>query len=241
MNKTTTTDPIYYTTAKSALEKMGGKYVGSIVHNGASDLDAIAETICAERPYLDEPTVKMVIRALAAEIRREVGENVRYVTTGTAVAFTPAISGSVASMDGTLTKGENEMYVNMMTLDKLRRVIEQIVPHRADEGPAKVIIDKIEDSGTGACGEISGTSDFVVTGYNISASHDGESLTLVNAAGERVATATVKGEDGMGQRIEAALTTAPEPGSYTLRLISRGYKTPTDELGTYDRKVEVCA
>lgn len=239
MSTNKTPDAVYFTTVKSALESADGKYTGSIVHKGSSDLDEVVSLICSTRPYIDEPTVKMVIAALAAEIRREVGVNFRYVTTGTSTAFAPAISGSVPAMDSALEAGVNDIYVNITTLDKLRKAIAALVPVRADEGPANVIVDKIEDVATGACGQISLGGDFVVTGYNISASHDGESLRLVDDEGVVLATATIKEEDGKGQRITAAFDGALEieAGKYWLHLVSRGYSTPLEELVTYARRV----
>lgn len=228
---------VTYKKVKCALDGYTDKFTGIINHAGQSDLDAIVDAIVATRTYLDAPTVKMIIAQLASEVLYDVGSSLRTINTGYLV-FEPAVTGSVPAFDSALDPDVNRLYINIRTGDRIRKGVAQITPAKSDEEAAVCYIDHVEDSGTGEYYVISGTSDFVVTGLNISASREGESLTLVKN-GETVATATIKGEDGMGQRIEAAFATAPAAGEYKLVLTSRGYSTPTGEAMTYSRNVTV--
>ena len=87
---------------------------------------------------------------------------------------------------------------------------------------------------------IKGTSDFVLTGLNISARSAGESLALLKDDGTVASAVTLSGgDDGLGQRIVASLASAVQPGSYRLRLVTRGYATPAAEPETYMKRVTV--
>ena len=84
-----------YVLVKRELEPVKGKYVGQILYNGAIGLDGLAEKVCEDRPAIDEPEFALMVRAIAAEIRKEVIDNGMYVQAGTLCGFALAISGSV--------------------------------------------------------------------------------------------------------------------------------------------------
>ena len=228
-----------FTKVKSGFEKLEGKYTGQFVSNGSDGLEEIADAICAAQPTIRRAEVKLAIRALASEVRRAVGDDLNYVTTGTVAGLAPAISGSVPTMDSSLVEGENEFYVNIVALDHLRGVIGALVP-TAESSGVNVRIYYVEDAATHEKGVIKGTSDFVLTGLNISARSEGESLALVREDGTVASAVTLSGsDDGLGQRIRARLADAVQPGSYRLRLVTRGYATPTGDIETYDKRVLV--
>lgn len=230
-----------FTKVKSGFEKLEGKYTGQFVSNGSDGLDEIADAICAKHPTLGRAEVKLAIRALAAEIRRAIGDDLNYVSTGSVAGLSPAISGSVASMDSALTDGENEFYVNIVALDHLRSVIGALTP-TADAPASGVRIDYVEDPATHERGVIRGTADFVVTGHDISANKPGESLALLAADDSVLSEVTLVGsDDGCGQRIRAKLASSVADGTYRLRLISRGYASENADPETYLKKVSVLA
>ena len=229
-----------YITVKSGLDTLNGKYTGQFLSNGSIYLDELAEKICVDRPAVDEPELKLAVRALAAEIKKEVAENLNYVTTGTLCAFAPAISGSVPAMDSALTD-ENEFYVNVTPLSTLTNRIGAITPTKDKSDAAKIVIDNIEDKTSHKRGTIVGTREFVLTGYNLSAKAEGESMKLLKSDGTVAAEVTVKSEDGCGQRITAQLAAAVATGDYILQLNTKGYATPDGEVETYSKKVSVTA
>ena len=225
-----------YVTVKSGLESVDGAYLGQFVSNGTRFLDDIAAAMCVDRPAVDEPEARLAIRALAAEIREQVGEKLCRVNAG-AVSFEPAISGSLPAMDAPLSE-ENELYVNIIASDALRRAIGELVPTRDSSSAIKVVIDNVEDLASHDR-VIVGTREFVVTGYNLSARLEGEGLSLAEDDGTPAAAVTVKAEDGMGQRINAQLAAAVPAGDYRLQLTTHGYSTPDADVETYTKKVKV--
>ncbi len=227
-----------YTTIKSALPTIEGKYTGQFLSNGTVYLDELAEKICKDRASADAPELKLAVRALAAEIKEEVVDKLNYVTTGTLCAFAPAISGSLPSMDAALTD-ENEFYVNIVPLAPLADAIARLTPARGSSLSAAIVLDSVEDKASKTRDVIIGTREFVLTGHNLSAKADGESVKLLDAEGAVAAVATVKSEDGYGQRIVAQLDDALEPGDYVLQLNTHGYATPDAAVETYTKKVQV--
>lgn len=227
-----------YITVKSALTKIEGKYTGQFLSNGSVYLDELAKKICKDRPAVDEPELKFCVRALVAEIKAEVVENLNYVTTGTLCAFAPAISGSVPAMDAALGP-DNAFYVNVQALAPLANAIGAVVPTRDKSDAAKIVVDDIEDRASHKRKTIVGTREFVVTGFNLSAKADGESLNVLNPDGTTVTPATVTSEDGCGQRIVAQLSASVPTGNYTLQLNTHGYATPEADVETYTKKIHV--
>jgi len=215
-------------------------YVGQFVTNGTTRLDALCEKIAGERPNLDAPTVKLVIKTLFAVIADGIAaENVRYNFEG--ISFESAISGSVPSMDSALSI-ENELYVLVSVGDPLRGEMALLTASSGDAEGASVKILNVEDSVTHAVGLVNGTNRVHITGKNISASQTGESLALVNPETlAPVATGTVVAEDGMGQRIDANFSSVAASGTYWMVLTTRGYATPDATPQAYRKKVEVLA
>ena len=228
---------IKYCTVKSALPKLIGKHTGQVISNGTVTLDEIAMKVCRDRPAVDEPEFRLSVRAIAAEVRNEVGENLNYVTTGSLCAFAPAISGSLPAMDSPLGE-DNVPYVNIVPLSAISAAIGAITPTReSDNNAIKIILDNVEDRLSQKRGTIIGTNEFVITGLNLSASDEGESIQLVKPDGSLASEVTIKDEEGCGQRIIAQLATSVEPGTYILVVNTHGYTTPENAVDTYARKV----
>ena len=225
-----------FVTVKSGLETVEGAYLGQFVSNGTCFLDDITGRMCAGRPAVDEPEARLAVRAIAAEIREKVGEELLRVNAGD-VSFEPAISGSLPSMDAQLTD-ENALYVNIVASDAIKKAIGSIVPTRDSSSAVKVSIDNIEDIATHGR-LIVGTHEFVVTGRNLSARLEGEGMALLNTDGSVAAAVTVSDGDGMGQRINAQLAAAVPAGTYLLQITTRGYSTPDAEAESYTKRVVV--
>ena len=226
-----------YVLVKTELEPVAGKYLGQILYNGSIDLEGIAEKVCENRPEIDEPEFVLAVRAIAAEIRREVVDNGMYVQVESLCGFALAISGSVPAMDSPLTD-DNKWYVNITPHESIRARLAGIIPTRGRASDAMVVMDNVEDLASGDR-DIVGTREFVLTGRNLSATKDGEGLSLVGPDGADVAAASVKDEDGMGQRVNAQLDSAVRAGSYLLRLKTHGYSTPEAQVESYTKKVAV--
>lgn len=229
---------IKYTTVKTALEPIAGKYTGQSISNGTVYLDEIARKICRNHPVTDEPSLTLAARAIASIIKEEVAERLNYVTTGTLCAFAPAIAGSVPAMDSPLGE-DNAFYVNITPLDPLANAIGAISPVRDRSDAATVSVDNIEDRATKARSTIIGTQEFVITGFNLSARSEGESIRLLNPDGTIASEVTVKNEDGCGQRIVAQLAETVESGTYVLQINTKGYATPDAEVESYTKKATV--
>ena len=225
-----------FVTVKSGLESVDGAYLGQFVSNGTSFLDDIVRKMCEDRPAVDEPEARLAVRAIAAEIKEQVGDKLYRVNAGD-VSFEPAILGSLPSMDAPLAE-ENTLYVNIIASDAIKKAVGAIVPTRASSGSIKVAIDNVEDLASRRR-VIVGTREFVVTGFNLSARQEGEGMALANGDGSAAAAVTVRDEDGMGQRVNAQLAAAVPAGNYLLRLSTHGYSTPDAEVETYTKRVAV--
>jgi hypothetical protein len=225
-----------YITVKSGLESLEGAYTGQFVSNGTIDLDGVAKKMCVNRPAIDEPEVKLAMRALAAEIKEQVGNGLYRVNAGM-VSFEPAISGSLPSMDASLTE-ENELYVNIVASESIKREIGAVVPTRSSANAVKVILDNVEDVEKHVR-KIFGIHEFVVTGTNLSARLPDEGMELLSKEGNVMTEVRCYEKDGMGQRIFGNLPIFVPSGIYTLQLKTHGYSTPDADVETYTKKVEV--
>jgi hypothetical protein len=225
-----------YITVKSGFESLEGAYTGQFVSNGTIDLDGVAKKMCVNRPAIDEPEVKLAMRALAAEIKEQVGNGLYRVNAGM-VSFEPAISGSLPSMDASLTE-ENELYVNIVASESIKREIGAVVPTRSSANAVKVILDNVEDVEKHVR-KIFGIHEFVVTGTNLSARLPDEGMELLSKEGNVMTEVRCYEKDGMGQRIFGNLPIFVPSGVYTLQLKTHGYSTPDADVETYTKKVEV--
>lgn len=225
-----------YVLTKNQLPSAKEPYNGLFVSNGTTDIDAFAEAICAERTNIDAPTMKLILRTAFKFIGEDMAENVFRYNTGDLV-FEPAISGSVESMDAALGP-DNEIYVAVRLAQDVIRTIGQIVPTRDSDDAVGVRLDSILDVAPNTIGQIGDTGAFQLTGKNLSAVGDGESIVVTDSAGTEH-TALVEDTDGKGQRLTAHLVDSPAPGKATLVLTSRGYNTPDGELVTLRKNVTI--
>lgn len=226
-----------YTLVKNNLPLAKEPYTGHFISNGTIEIDAFADTIAKGRTNIDAATIKMILRTGFAIIGEDIASDLTRIDTGT-LSFEPAISGSVATMDGELGE-ENDVYIAVRSKDSLKKTIGAIIPSRdANDSVNGIRIDYIFDIGNNKRGQISGTNQFRVLGRKITAAMPdlGEEIYVIDATGEKIAASIDNVEEG-GQRINATLTKAPAPGKGTLVLVTKGYPDHDDELVTLKKSV----
>ena len=218
------------------LERLGDKYLASVLSNGSLDLSAVAQRISEGRPAIDEAEVTLAVSALASEIARALG-NAYKVTTSIGY-FTPDISGSLPSMDASTTE-ENEINVLFVVNPSVTASIAAIKPVN-DIASLGTAMDGVEDAATHAVGVINGTGDFILTGKGLSLTQQDESLALVKDDGSVLSAVTYKPDPSYPPiYLRACLVTRVPAGSYRLRLKTRGYNNPTGTVMTLHKKVTV--
>ena len=229
-----------YTLVKNNLPVAKEPYTGQFVSNGTIEIDAFADAIAKGRTNIDAATIKMVLRTGFAIIGEDIASDLTRIDTG-ALAFEPAVSGSVATMDGALGE-ENEVYIAVRVKDPIKKTIGTIIPSRdANDSVSGIKIDYIYDVGTDARGQISGTNQFRVLGRKITVTRPdlGEEMYVIDSAGEKIAASIGNGEEG-GQRINATLSKTPAPGKGTLVLVTAGYPNHDADLVTLKKTVTIC-
>lgn len=236
------TSNMKFTLVKNNLPEAKEPYRGQFISNGTVEIDAFADGVAKGRTNVDAATVKMIMRTAFEVIGENIAENLTRIDTGM-LTFEPAISGSVATMDGALTEA-NEAYIAIRVRDSLKRGIAAITPSRvANETTGGISIDYVFDISTGKSGQISNSEVFRVLGRRISASHtdSGEELYLIDSAGTKH-VAKFPSESGVmtyGQRIVAYFEPAPVKGKATLVLKTTGYPDHDNDLVTLKKTVTV--
>ena len=236
------TSNMKFTLVKNNLPEAKEPYRGQFISNGTIEIDAFADGIAKGRTNVDAATVKMIMRTAFEVIGEKIAEDLTRIDTGM-LAFEPAISGSVATMDGTLTD-ENEAYIAIRVRESLKREIAAITPSRvANETTGGISIDYVFDTFTEKSGQISDTSPFRILGRNISASHteSGEELYLIDSAGTKHVAKLLGGANVMthGHRIYAHFQPKPPKGKATLVLKTTGYPDHDHDLVTLKKPVMV--
>ena len=230
-----------FTLVKNNLPEAKEPYRGQFISNGTIEIDAFADGVAKGRTNVDAATVKMIMRTAFELIGEKIAEDLTRIDTGM-LTFEPAISGSVATMDGALTD-ENEAYIAIRVRESLKREIAAITPSRiANETTGGISIDYVFDVEANMTGQISGTAPFRVLGRKICASHteSGEELYLIDSAGTKIdAAVTDEDGEGYGQRINAQLFSQPAKGKATLVLKTTGYPDHDNDLVTLKKTVTV--
>ena len=223
---------------KNILPTAKEPYNGQFVSNGTTALDAFAEKVCAGRTNIDAPTLKLILRTAFAFIAEDMAENVFRYQTGL-LTFEPAIEGSLPSMDAPLTD-ENPLVIAVRLASDFVREISGVVPMRDTDDAISVKIDDVLDVEAEKYHQVTGGKRFQVTGKNISARGEGESLAVAGPDGAQH-PCTVVEEDGMGQRIVAEAAADADPGKGAILLTTRGYATPDADLMLVKKQVTVIA
>lgn len=228
---------IKYTLQKSELSTIVGKYIALIIANGTSDISALSAAMSGGRSVIEDADARFAIAAIADEIATQLAVNHNRVDFFGLLDFELAIDKSLPSMDAPLGE-ENAIYIAIHPSDSLRAEAAKIIPVKTMADERTVYIDKVEDISTHKRMFI-GTGNAVITGMNLSATGEGESLRILKDDGSVATTVTVTGEEGYGERIYCHLAQAVESGEYTLELVTNGYSTPGGESHRYTKSVAV--
>lgn len=226
---------IKYTLTKSELTPIVGLYVARIIANGTIGIAQLSARMRDGRSIVEDADARLVISALAEEIATELVINHNRVDFFGLLTFELAIDGSLTSMDGALGE-ENAIYIAIHPSDSLRTEAAKILPMRESAALTQVKIDNVEDLATHQKAFVT-TNEAVITGRNLSATGEGESLVLKNPDGTIASQVTVLEKDGHGERIYCKLATAVPTGTYILELTTNGYATPGGGSNTYTKSV----
>lgn len=226
---------IKYTLTKSELTPIVGQYIARIIANRTIGISKLSAEMRDGRSVVEDADVKLVISALAEEIATELVVNHNRVDFLGLLTFELAVNGSLPAMDSSLGEG-NAIYIAVHPSDSLRAEAAKIIPVRESAALTQVKIDNVEDLATHQKAFVT-TNEAVITGRNLSATGDGESLVLKNPDGTVAAQVTILEKDGCGERLYCKLATAVPTGPYILELTTHGYSTPGGESNAYTKSV----
>ncbi len=225
-----------YFLSPNTLPEGKGRYHGTFVSNGTTDLDALAERMAASAG-IRPAAVKLVVRSMYAKVAELVSTRLCRVAAGQAT-FEPQIGGSFDSANASVGEG-NDIYVAVRLSDALQGVAAGITPTKIDAASATSRLDMVENGVDGAQDRISGTDPFVLTGWNMSACGEGEGVSVKGRDGRLHPAETL--DESHGQRITARLSEAMPDGAATVVLTTRGWNTPDGDVRTMAHRVTVIA
>lgn len=220
MKLTGTTKKLYFHTTPNNLEGAKEPFNGIANQRATVSYAEFAERIAARWPEFDATRLKAFVSILGEAIRDYIAEGYR-VNLNNWIAVEPGISGSVAAIDAPLT-AENKLVPQFTSY--VNNLLDDAMPINTASGADIIKIDRVEDTSTHIVNVIKGVNVFVLTGANLHATGEGESLTIVAPGGAKyTAQIVTEGVDsGTGERIYARLAQAIPAGRYNLELVSRG-------------------
>ena len=227
---------LMYSLAPNALPDLVGSYHGVFVSHETVELDRLAARTAKANPPLQATAVKAVLHATFAEAADIMADRLFRASMGWLV-FEPAMSGSLPSANAA-PGPENELYVAVRPQGTIRSILAGITPVRADATDVDAVLDAVGRLDGSAPGVIGATGTFLLTGRNISAYGEGESITVSTAGGAEIA-ATVTGDDGYGQRITATPSAPLPAGKAVVYLTTCGWNTPDGNPKRLSKKVTV--
>ena len=225
----------YFLTPNTRADHPEG-YHGVFVSNGTTDLDALAARIAGELG-LSASTVKLVLRTVWSKAADIISTRLCRVSVGSAT-FEVRIGGSLDSANAPLGEG-NDIYVDIRLSESVSKVAAGITPQRVDVDSVKAQMDTVADAETEKEGQISSTGAFLVTGWALSATGDGEGVFVQDKAGHRHATEVEESQHG--QRIMARPVDTIPSGAAHVLLTTHGLFTPDADIHTLSRRVTVLA
>ena len=226
---------LYYSLSANTLPETAG-YHAAVSHVGTVDAETFFARVAARRSGLDASTAELVLASVCSAAEEILTERQYRIALGD-VAFELAIPGSTDSIDGTMP---GSAYVAVRPSSAIRNAAVGITPVYSAGDGEKTEVFAVEDATSNKAGEISGTGLFRLTGVNISASGDGESLK-VSAENGTEAVAEVTEDSGTGRFITAHLPVALPPGKGKVVLLTHGKRTPEGELHSCVKAVTIRA
>ena len=227
---------LYYSLQRNTLQSGSGGYHAVITHVGSVGEDEFYARAATRYSGLDAGTVRTSMEAVFSAAARILAER-QYRNALDGITIELAIPGSTDAVNGTPEEG---VYVAFRPSAAVRDAASGIKPVYADGDGPKIEVLSVEDMASHGQGLIVGTEPFRLAGTNISASGDGEGITVSAADGTK-AVAEVEGEEGAGRYITAHLPSALPPGKGKVVLMTHGKRTPEGELHQCVKSVTIIA
>ena len=203
------------------------EYMGQVVHTGTATAADVCEACKQENPQMTEP-----LASLATETIMDYGSDkvvtdvVRFNLGSPYFTMEPAVSGSVPTVDASLTDA-NERYIKVVNGQSLNARIAALKPVITGEDLGDVMFRSTETTHDGEDWKnvIFGSEEFVALGKRLGG--EGQRMELVDATGTVRGEATFVSGDALGQRFTYKLTNPPaEDFEGKLILTSTGKDTP---------------
>ena len=230
-----TTLNLFYSLVPNTLPETDG-YHAAVSHVGTVDAATFYSRVAKRRAGLDASTAELVLSSVCGTVAEMLQERQCRVALGD-VSFELAIPGSTDSVDGAMA---GPAYVAVRPSAAIRNAAAGVTPVYSAGDGERTEVFSVENLAAHRLGEIAGTEAFRLTGCNISASGEGESLKVVAADGTE-AFAEVTDEDGLGKFITAHLPAALPPGKGRVVLTTRGKRTPEGEPRPLPKSVTILA
>lgn len=192
-------------------------YRASVITNGTIDQEQLATAI-AERTKQDHSLAFYFILALNEELEKQIKAGYRVNLGQLSTGF--AIRGSFTSEDDRFDPKRHTILPTIRALDPLKSALNEIGAENITVGLSCSVYASL-DSVTHETNCITGSNEVHIQGVNlgIDTENPDEGVTLMNAAGETVASATVISSDT--QLITCSFAMPPAPGEYTLVVACR--------------------
>ena len=205
-------------------------------HKGSVGGDAFFAGLAERNPGITAATARL-IHETKYEVAAEMIARFQYRVVMPHETLELAVPGSTDSINGAPTE---PAYVAVRLADDVRTAAADLKPTYVGKQDDGILFRLVEDVDSRETGRIVGTGNFYLAGTGLSASGDGEKVTVTAANGTE-AQAEIVEESPLGSRITAHLAAAFPPGKGTITLLTRGMNTPEGELRPLVKLVTILA
>ena len=230
-------DSIYLKSSRvrNTLPGTEGTYHDAVSSIDLCGLDTFAERVGRKCGY-PAAVVKNIIGADGAEAQEILSTRLYRIGDVFGLTLEAAISGSVPSLDSPLTE-DNDVYVAIHPSSELKNAASGITPVRSG-AETVVALDRVEDEASGTPSVIDGTKTFILTGWGLSTSGEGEGVSVKSMVNGTETSATVIRNDG-GRSVWARLDAALPAGKAKVCVMTGGAEP--GELWPVSRTVTILA
>ena len=226
---------LFYSLVRNTLPGTTG-YHRALTHVDSADGAAIFNGVASKLPGQTAAGIELFWNALI-EVIIEYLVTYQYRLTVCGNTFALAIPGSTESVNGTPSDGA---YVTITPSAAMRNAVSGIKPVYRADGSDMPVLKSVGCLAGNVLDQISGTDRFRLTGSNITAAGDDETITVIACDGTE-AVAVVDAEDGLGSFITAHLPAALPSGKGKVVLMTHGKRTPEGELNQCVKSVTIVA
>ena len=223
------------TRVRNTLPGTEGTYHHAVSSVNTCSLDEFAERAgkkCGQSAIV----TKNVLGAVGAEAEDILSTRL-YRISAFGLVVEAAIDGSVPSADAPLGP-ENKVYVAIRLSDELKNAGEGLVP--TISGGERSVLNAVQDEESEQYGAIVGTRTFILTGWGLTTSGEGEGISAESKIDGTVTAATVSRNEH-GQTVWAALDRALPPGKATVCVLTRGKASADDAPWPVRKTVTILA